>query len=148
MKPIINMRVVDWWSSDTPENFYANVFVQILSHKYEVRYSENPDFLLYGPFGFKHLQYECVRIFFTGENLRTNWNVADYGIDFDYMDFGDRHLRLPLDFLPSPHLLELHKQSSTRTLSPPLIDTKNFAHLWHQMEVGKTQECEIGFLRY
>ncbi len=63
MKPIINMRVVDWWSSDTPENFYANVFVQILSRKYEVRYSENPDFLLYGPFGFKHLQYECVRIF-------------------------------------------------------------------------------------
>lgn len=37
-----------------------------------------------------------MRIFYTGENVRTDFNVADYGIDFDYMEFGDRHLHLPL----------------------------------------------------
>lgn len=119
MKPIVYMRVVDWHSSDTKENFFANPFVQILSQKYDVRYSEDPEFLLYGPLGFTHLRYECVRIFFTGENIRTNWNVADYGIDFDYMDFGDRHLRLPLDFLPAPHVQELYKQSQIRCTLPP-----------------------------
>lgn len=126
MKPIVYMRVVDWWLSDTKENFFANPFVQILSQKYDVRYSEDPEFLLYGPFGFTHLRYECVRIFFTGENVRTNWNVADYGIDFDYMDFGDRHLRLPLDFLPAPHVQELYKQSQIRCTLPPPLDRQKF----------------------
>ena len=37
-----------------------------------------------------------MRIFYTGENIRTDWNIADYGIDFDYMEFGDRHLHMPL----------------------------------------------------
>lgn len=115
MKPTINMRVVDWWIPDTQENFYNNVFVQILSRKYNVCYSENPDFILYGPFGYVHLQYDCVRIFFTGENVRADWRIADYSIDFDYIDFGDRHLRLPLDFLPSIHVQTLYEQSRTRT---------------------------------
>lgn len=126
MKPVVRMRIVDWYLSDTEENFYTDIFVQILSRKYDVRYSENPDFLLYGPFGNKHLQYDCIRIFFTGENLRTNWNIADYGIDFDYMDFSDRHLRLPFGFLPSEHLRELHRQSSTRALSSKTAERGKF----------------------
>ena len=116
MKPSISMRVVDWWVPDTQENFYENVFIQLLSRKYDVRYSENPDFLLYGPFGYAHLRYDCVRIFFTGENVRADWRVADYSIDFDHIDFGDRHLRLPLDFLPSAHLQTLCEHSRTRAL--------------------------------
>ena len=64
MKPIVSMRVVDWYLPDTEENFYANMFVRALSRKYDVRYSKNPDFLIYGTFGYEHLRYDCVRIFF------------------------------------------------------------------------------------
>ena len=100
-KPQIKMRVVNWWIPDNEKNFYDNFFVQILSKKYDIVYSEKPDFLLFSPF-YNHemkthfFDYDCVRIFYTGENVRTDFNVADYGIDFDYMEFGDRHLHLPL----------------------------------------------------
>ncbi|WP_395002542.1 glycosyltransferase family 10 domain-containing protein [uncultured Helicobacter sp.] len=126
MKPIVSMRVVDWYLPDTEENFYANMFVRALSRKYDVRYSKNPDFLIYGTFGYEHLQYDCVRIFFTGENLRTNWNVADYGIDFDYMDFGDRHLRLPYAFILDKHLKDVCEASRTRILSPMIAEREKF----------------------
>lgn len=100
-KPQIKMRVVNWWVSDTEENFYENYFVKVLSQKYEVIYAQKPDFLLFSQIDNYTMKthfwdYDCVKIFFTGENVRTDFNVADYGIDFDYMDFGDRHLRLPL----------------------------------------------------
>lgn len=100
-KPQIKMRIVNWWIPDNEKNFYDNFFVQILSKKYDIVYSEKPDFIIFSGFNSIHakthfLDYDCVRIFQTGENIRTDWNLADYGIDFDYMDFGDRHLHLPL----------------------------------------------------
>ena len=95
------MRVVNWWIPDNEKNFYDNLFVQILSKKYDIVYSEKPDFLLFSQIDNYEMKthffdYDCVRIFFTGENVRTDFNVADYGLDFDYMEFGDRHLHLPL----------------------------------------------------
>lgn len=100
-KPQIKMRVVNWWIPDNEKKFYDNFFVQILSKKYDIVYSEKPDFIIFGGFNSIHakthfLDYDCVRIFYTGENVRTDFNVADYGIDFDYMEFSDRHLHLPL----------------------------------------------------
>ncbi len=100
-KTQIKMRIVNWWCEDTKENFYKNYFVQLLSKKYDIVYAEKPDFIIFGPFKNENdetawFDYDCVRIFYTGENVRTDFNVADYGIDFDFMDFGDRHLRKPL----------------------------------------------------
>ena len=57
---------------------------------------KNPDVLIYSCFGTEHYTYDCVRIFFTGENVRPDFNVCDYGIGFDHLSFGDRHLRHPL----------------------------------------------------
>ena len=100
-KAQIKMRIVNWWCEDTEENFYKNYFVQLLSKKYDIVYAKKPDFLLFGPFNDEiakthWFDYDCVRIFYTGENVRTDFNVADYGVDYDYMDFGDRHLHYPL----------------------------------------------------
>ncbi|RDU64914.1 alpha-1,3-fucosyltransferase, partial [Helicobacter didelphidarum] len=90
------MRVVDWWDEDTQENFYNNYFIKLLQEKFDIIYSNEPDFIIYSPFHRdEHLKYDCVRIFYTGENVRTDWNIADYAIDFDYMEFGDRHFRYP-----------------------------------------------------
>lgn len=94
-KQQVKMRVLDWWNKDCEENFYNNFFIQILQKKYDVVYSDKPDFIIYGPFGYEHLKYDCVRIFYTGENIRPDYNIADYSMDFDYIDFEDRHLRLP-----------------------------------------------------
>ncbi len=95
-KKIVKMKIVDWWNDDTEENFYSNQFVNILQSQYEIIYSNNPDFIIYGPFGKEHLKYDCVKIFYTGENITPDYNIADYAIGFDYMDFCDRYLRIPL----------------------------------------------------
>lgn len=101
----IEIKILDWWCGYNAENFADNEFIKIinkyLGDKFELVWSESPKFLLYGPFGDSHLDYDesCVRIFYTGENVRTDWNLADYGIDFDLMDFGVRHLCYPLFWL-------------------------------------------------
>lgn len=95
-KKQIKMRVIDWWNADNEANFNENPFIKILRKKYDIIYSDEPDFILCGPFGHKHFDYDCIKIFFTGENIRIDWNLMDYGMGFDFMDFGERYLRLPL----------------------------------------------------
>ena len=94
----IKLKIVDWWEKYNEENFYNNNFVKILSKKYKIVYSNNPDYVIFGPFGYEHLNYNAIKIFISGENIRTDWNCADYAIDFDYIDFLDRHFRFPLAF--------------------------------------------------
>lgn len=99
MKPSIKINVVDWWDQD----FSKNYFIKFLSKKYNVIQSDNPDFLLCSVFGNQHLKYDCVKIFFTGENFIPNFNLYDYAIGFDPIDFLDRYLRFPL-FLTNGNL--------------------------------------------
>ena len=61
--------------------------------------SNNPDYLFYSGFGYEHLKYNCIRIFFTGECITPDFNECDYAIGFDRLDFGDRYLRFPLFYL-------------------------------------------------
>lgn len=74
-----------------------NDFVNILRSFYDVIIdSNNPDYLFYSTFGQNYLNYHCIRIFYTGECITPNFNICDYAIGFDRMDFGDRYLRVPL----------------------------------------------------
>ncbi len=89
----IKIKIVDWWSQDPEHNF----IIKQLQSRYKVIFSENPDYLIFSCFGKEHLKYDnCVKIFYCGENERADYNLTDYSIDFDYMDFLDRHLRLPI----------------------------------------------------
>jgi hypothetical protein len=73
-----------------------NPFINSLKRRYKVTFSDEPDFIFYSIFGKEHLDHECVRIFYTGENFRPDFNISDYAIGFDHMEFGDRYLRWPL----------------------------------------------------
>ena len=42
------------------------------------------------------MKYDGIRIFITGENIYPDFNLVDYAIGFDYLDFGDRYFRRPL----------------------------------------------------
>lgn len=92
MKPSIKINITDWWNKD----FEKNYFIKFLSKKYNVIKSHNPDFLLCSVFGNNHLKYNCIKIFFTGENFSPDFNLYDYAIGFDAIDFLDRYLRFPL----------------------------------------------------
>ncbi len=76
---------------DVNDNFIVN----ILKEEFDVEISEHPDYLFYSVFSRDFLDYNCVRIFYTVENLVPDFNLCDYAIGFHYLDFEDRYLRYP-----------------------------------------------------
>lgn len=59
--------------------------------------SDSPDFVVCDPGSLAQaFRYDCVRIWVTGENTRPDFNLVDYAVGFDDMQFGDRYLQLPL----------------------------------------------------
>ena len=92
MMPIIKIKFVDFWFGFSPEN---NYFFRLLSNVFSVEFSENPEIIIYSCFGTEYLKYSCIRIFYTGENLRPDFTGCDYAISFDY-NKDPRHFRLPL----------------------------------------------------
>lgn len=76
----------------TPTTY--NYFIHsILQKYYDVEISENPDYVFYHESTYEYLNYNCIRIFYTAENVNPNFNLCDYAIAYDYMDFGDRYHR-------------------------------------------------------
>lgn len=76
-----------------------NYFTRILSLKYKVEISDNPDFFFFThPYNGKrdYLKYKCHRVFLGWENERANWNICDYVLDFDFYDNNLRHKRWPI----------------------------------------------------
>ncbi len=75
----------------------GNDFVRLLSKHFDVTIDEDkPDFIFFSNFGYRHVKYNCVKIFFTGECVSPNFNLCDYALGFDQMSLDDRYLRLPL----------------------------------------------------
>ncbi len=59
--------------------------------------SDRPDYLVLFPYFQNHyLNYDCVRISCTEENVTPDFNLVDYAIGFDYMEYADRYYRYPL----------------------------------------------------
>ncbi|RDU73094.1 alpha-1,3-fucosyltransferase [Helicobacter aurati] len=113
----IRLKILDWWEKPTIENFETNYFVRLLRKKYKVIYSDNPDYILYSILGNEHLQYDCVRIFHTQENIAPDFNIADYALCFDYIDFLDRYMRLPhfaLDYYHEDLRLSMKRHEISR----------------------------------
>lgn len=90
---MIRINFVDFWPGFNYKSFFIYRF---LSRYYKTEVSEEPDFLFCSSFGYRHWKYKnCVKIYYTGENLVPDFNIYDYGISFYYLSFGDRYLRFP-----------------------------------------------------
>tara|TARA_B100000963_G_scaffold335460_1_gene329605 strand:+ start:8206 stop:9177 length:972 start_codon:yes stop_codon:yes gene_type:complete len=88
----IKINFSDFWPDFDNHN---NRFLSILKKNYKVIFSEKPDYLIYSCYGNKHLNYDCIKIFYTGENIVPDFNLCDYAIGFHYLNFEDRYLRMP-----------------------------------------------------
>lgn len=87
--------------SDISQEFFIAAIEKYKDvHQYEVELCEpqDADLAFYSTFGTGHLflPERTIKIFYTGENLRPDFNICDYALGFDYMDYGDRYMRLPL----------------------------------------------------
>lgn len=89
----IKINFSDFYRSFDKEN---NDFTNILRKRYDVEISDTPDFLFYSSFGRDYLNYDCIKIFYTGECVVPDFNLCDYAIAFEKMQYGDRYLRVPL----------------------------------------------------
>ncbi|WQT64726.1 fucosyltransferase [Helicobacter pylori] len=104
-KPPLNIALANWWPLDKRESkgFRRFILYFILSQRYKITLHQNPnefsDLVFGSPIGSarKILSYQNTkRVFYTGENEVPNFNLFDYAIGFDELDFRDRYLRMPL----------------------------------------------------
>ncbi|WQV93762.1 fucosyltransferase [Helicobacter pylori] len=101
--PPLKIAVANWWGDEEVKEFKKNVLYFILSQRYTITLHQNPnefsDLVFSNPLGSarKILSYQNTkRVFYTGENESPNFNLFDYAIGFDELDFRDRYLRMPL----------------------------------------------------
>lgn len=106
----IKIKFVGFWNDFNSKN---NFIVNILKKYYIIEFSEYPDYLISSCFTEDYLKYNCVRIFYTGENLCPDFNAFDYAIGFEHLSFGDRYVRYPNYCIPeiynNDYMLMLNK---------------------------------------
>lgn len=123
----IKIEFVDFWPDLIKTN---NYFYNLLSEYYNVIIdSENPDLLFYSCFGHSHLNYNCKRIFFTGENIKANFFGCDFAFSFDFND-RKNHFRLPLYLF----YIDDHKMIDKLEV---LKNKENYKEIWSK----KTKFC-------
>lgn len=96
MKRTIKIRYVDFWANCDFEN---HILTRALRENYNVEIvnDDSAEYVFFSVFGDVHwfLPDSCIKIFYTGENVCPDFNACDYGIGFEWMDYGDRYLRFP-----------------------------------------------------
>lgn len=98
MKKKISINFSGFWEGLVPEE---TLTYKILCKHFDVEISEKPDYLFVSDyFNSNHFKYnEAIKIYYTGENIVPDFNLYDYGISFEYIEYGDRAFRLPLFLL-------------------------------------------------
>jgi hypothetical protein len=93
-KPLKRIAIVD--AGKKPEIIEA--VLPIIEDHYELQFTQarDADYVFHSCMGNKVLKYSGVRIFLTGEYVIPNFNVCDYALAFDPIEFDDRYCRLPL----------------------------------------------------
>ncbi|MCQ2881419.1 fucosyltransferase [Helicobacter pylori] len=101
--PPLKIAVANWWGDEEIKEFKKSALYFILSQRYTITLHQNPnefsDLVFSNPLGAarKILSYQnAKRVFYTGENEVPNFNLFDYAIGFDELNFNDRYLRMPL----------------------------------------------------
>ena len=112
MKKIYVDYIGFWRDFDKENNFIADV----LKQKCEVVVSKDPEYVFVSSFyePFEYANYDCVRIFYTGEPFSPDFVSFDYCSGFDRIDAGDRYLRYPYYALRGNEKQEKEKYHSLR----------------------------------
>ncbi len=89
-KRIIKVKYVDFYPEFQPEEHWL---YQLLIKRYQVVFSEQPDYLFFSCFGSRYLQYDCIRIFISNEAVYPNFNLYDYAVTYADFTVTDRLLQ-------------------------------------------------------
>ena len=86
---------------------FSNYIFRLIAKYYETEVADDPEILLYSSSGQEFLKYDCLRIYYTGENTRPNFKQCDYAFSFDHSD-DPRNYRFP-DYAAYEDIHELLK---------------------------------------
>lgn len=120
---MIKLAFTDFWNNfNGGGNFFTSIFKK-MGLDYSLVDIENADYLIYASFGYENLRAKesCIKIFYTGENICPDFNLCDYAIGFERMQFGDRYLRYPLYLLYEE---DLNERMEHKHLLPADFDLK------------------------
>ena len=95
----MNVAFLDFWYDFQPENNFFIHLVKSIKENVNITSPEKADVIFYSCFGDSHKKYNSKKIFFTGENLRPDFNNCDLSLSFDFEDYNSRNIRLPLWYL-------------------------------------------------
>tara|TARA_Y100000310_G_scaffold295509_1_gene326921 strand:+ start:466 stop:1329 length:864 start_codon:yes stop_codon:yes gene_type:complete len=98
----MKIAFTDFWLDFQPHhNFFKDLFEDIYGD-IKVTSPTECDVLFFGPYGAQHKSFskdKIIKIFYTGENERPNFDDCTYSLTFDFEDYGGKNIRLPLWFL-------------------------------------------------
>lgn len=98
----MKINFLDFWGGfDINNNFFIHLFREIYNHV-EIASIEDCDYIIYSCFGQNHKtvnRNKTKKIFYTGENIRPNFEECDYSFTFDYETYNNRNIRIPLYYL-------------------------------------------------
>lgn len=117
----IKINFTDFWPDLDKTN---NYFYNLLSEQYTVLIDENPDLLFFSCFGTNYLNYKCKRIYYTAENLRSDFTGCDFAFSFDF-NAKKNHLRLPL------YLLTIEENNAVNDLER-IKTTEELVQIWNR----------------
>ena len=93
-RPTIRLQFVGFWDGFDPRD---NFFTRLLVRRYQLELCDDPDFVIFSYVGKRRRDYRhwnCVRIFYTGENIEPDWSACDWALSFEHSPH-PRHCRLP-----------------------------------------------------
>lgn len=99
----MNIAFSDFWQYPKAFDPNNNFFIYVIRELFEgvrVVHPEDADYMIFSSFGNENGRYKnCKKIFYTGENVRPNFNKCDYSLTFDFESYGGKNFRLPLWYL-------------------------------------------------
>ena len=116
----LRLKFIDFFPGHIPAK---DPLYDLISRYYDIELSDNPDYIIHGGLGNQHLFYNCIKITLIGENTTPDFNLFDYGIGFDHLEFGDRYCRCPL-FVYWPNYKLLAKHELTMPSDEALVNRK------------------------
>ena len=94
MKKKIKIDFTDFWPGFDKTN---NYFYNLLKEEFDVEITNRPDYLFFSVFGNQHQYYNCVKIFFTGEDRIPPFPYCDWAFSFERTN--GKNFRLPIYLL-------------------------------------------------
>ncbi|MCR5709025.1 MAG: hypothetical protein K6G79_00935 [Bacteroidales bacterium] len=137
MGKLLKVAFVDFEPGFKPEE---SLLYRTLLQRYAVELSKEPDYVFYSNYGERHLRYDCIRIFYTTDNISPDFNFCDYAIGCDYITLGDRYFRFPPYYLDRELFGEMNDK--TYFTSDNIRSKGGFCGFYYGLE-GQTPERDL-----